>query len=66
MNIGENIKNKRTERGMTQENFAVEIGVGRSMVAQIERGSKIPNMLLGREIAKVLGCTMDELVEGGV
>ena len=65
MSLGENIKKRRIKKGMTQENLAVEIGIGRSMVAQIERGSKIPNMLLGYEIARVFECTMDELVEGG-
>lgn len=65
MSLGENIKNRRAEKNMTQEDFAGRIGVGRSMVAQIERGSKIPNMILGMEIARILGCSMDELVEGG-
>lgn len=63
MSIGENIKARRIKKGQTQEEFAFQIGVGRSMLAQIERGSKIPNMLLGMEIAKALGCRMDELVE---
>lgn len=64
MSIGENIKRRRTENGMTQEEFSSQIGVGRSMLAQIERGTKIPNMILGSSIAQVLGCTMDELVKG--
>lgn len=66
MNIGENIKDRRIKSGQTQEEFAVKIGVGRSMVAQIERGSKIPNMILGREIARVLRCSMEDLMEGGI
>lgn len=63
MSIGENIKTRRQSLGMTQEDLAGAIGIGRSMVAQIERGSKIPNMMLGRDIARVLGCGMEKLLE---
>jgi len=61
MSIGECIKRKRLEMGYSQDTFAKMIGIGQSMVAQIERGSKIPNMLLGKSIAEVLGCRVDEL-----
>lgn len=64
MSVGENIKAKRQALGMTQERLADAVGLGRSMVAQIERGSKVPNMVLGRDIARVLGCCMEELLEG--
>lgn len=63
MTIGENIKHRRMERGLSQTEMAQLIGVGQSMVAQIERGTKIPSMILGKEIAKTLGCRMDELME---
>lgn len=63
MSVGENIKAKRQALGMTQEKLADAVGLGRSMVAQIERGSKVPNMVLGRDIARVLGCGMEELLE---
>lgn len=63
MSIGANIKTKRIFMGMTQEKLADAVGVGRSMIAQIERGSKVPNMVLGRDIARVLECSMEELLE---
>ena len=62
MSLGENIKKRRQQRKLTQEDFALQIGVGRSMLCQIERGTKIPNMILGKEIARKLDCTMYELV----
>lgn len=65
MSIGENIKARRLAMGMTQEELACAVGLGRSMVAQIERGSKVPNMILGRDIARVLKCGMDSLLEEG-
>ncbi len=63
MSVGENIKAKRLTLGLTQEELACAVGVGRSMVAQIERGSKIPNLMLGRDIAVALGCSMEKLLE---
>ena len=63
MSLSENIKNRRIKKSYTQQQFAEEVGVGRSMIAQIERGTKIPNMMLGMEIARVLECSMDELVK---
>lgn len=63
MSVGENIRAKRLNLGLTQEELARAIGIGRSMVAQIERGSKIPNLMLGRDIAAVLGCSMEKLLE---
>ncbi len=63
MSVGENIKARRLTLGLTQEELAREVGIGRSMVAQIERGSKIPNIILGRDIAEVLGCSVEKLLE---
>lgn len=62
MSVGENIKARRMALGMTQESLAKAVGLGRSMMAQIERGSKIPNLILGRDIAKVLQCDLNDLV----
>lgn len=63
MSLSENIRNRRIKKSFTQQQFAEKVGVGRSMIAQIERGTKIPNMMLGKEIARVLECSMDELVK---
>lgn len=35
------------------------------MIAQIERGTKIPTILLSQEIAKALNCTINDLIEAG-
>ncbi len=65
MSIGECIKTKRLAFGYSQENLAEQVGIGRSMMAQIERGSKIPNMLLGKSIAQALGCKVEDLYGEG-
>ncbi len=61
--IGDGIRSRRKSAGMTQDDLADEIGIGRSMMAQIERGSKVPTMVLGRQIARVFKCNMEELFE---
>lgn len=62
MNVGENIKNRRTAMGMSQKDLASAIGVSIPMICQIERGTKSVTLLLGAEIAKVLKCDMNDLV----
>ncbi len=61
MTIGECIKAKRIANGYSQASLADQIGIGQPMMAQIERGTKIPNMLLGKSIARVLECKIEEL-----
>lgn len=65
MSIGECIKAKRIESGYSQDSLAKLVGIGQPMMAQIERGTKIPNMLLGRSIAQVLECKVEDLYGEG-
>lgn len=61
MNIGKNIKEKRSAKGMTQVALSIKSGVKTSMLCQIEKGTKVPSLGAALEIAKALGCTVDEL-----
>ena len=61
MSIGECIKAKRVAFGYSQDRLAKAVGIGQSMMAQIERGTKVPNMLLGKSIAQVLECKVEDL-----
>ncbi len=63
MSIGENIKKKRKEAGINQYVLAEKVGVTQGYIAKVELNMKIPSMTLGMAIAKVLGCTMDELAK---
>lgn len=63
MNVGSNIKERRNALGMTQQQLAEKVSVEQSLICQIERGSKTPNLALGKEIADALHCTLDELVK---
>ena len=62
MSVAENICRLRNERGLTQLELSKRVGVNRSMIAQIERGTKIPTILLGKQIANVLGCSIEALI----
>ena len=61
MNIGENVKKKRIACGLTQQQLAEIGGVVAATICQIERGTKTLSMPLGKQIAEVLNCTLDNL-----
>ena len=56
-------KEQTGKLGITQKQMAENLSLAQPMIAQIERGTKIPNMILGLAIARMLGCTMEDLVE---
>jgi len=61
MNIGENIKRCRLEKGMTQEQLANIVGVSNQAVSKWECDGSIPDGLLFVPIADALGVTTDNL-----
>ena len=62
MSVAENIEKMRNSKNMTQTELAVAVGVSQSMIGQIERGSKMPTVLLAHDIAKVLGYSLQDIV----
>lgn len=64
MNFGTNVKKVRKKAKMTQAELASAASVTPSMINQIEKGIKNPSVLVGFEIAKALGTTVDELCKG--
>lgn len=62
MNIGENIKKLREKKNIKQAELAEKTGVTQAMICQIERGTKNPSLQVGVDIAKVLDCTVEELL----
>lgn len=65
MHIGEVMKKYRLEKGYTQEDMAERLYISRPYYTSIERGNKVPNILLAGEIAVLLGVTLDELLRDG-
>lgn len=59
--IGENIREKRTERGWMQAKLADKIKVHYASISNWERGDSCPNALYLVALADVFECTTDEL-----
>lgn len=63
-----NIRRLRFERGMTQEELALRVGVSRQTVMSIERGATNPSVLLAFKVAMALQAPVTEVfqVEGSL
>ncbi len=63
-----NIRRLRFERGMTQEELALRVGVSRQTVMSIERGATNPSVLLAYKISMALQTPVTEVfaMEGGL
>ncbi len=64
VNLTVNIKKAREKVGLTQQELANELGVVQSTVAMWETQSSLPRADKLPALAKVLGCTIDELLKG--
>lgn len=62
MSVGNNIKRKREAKGISQLELAEQIGCSRSLIAQFEVDIKMPSLAMGKAMADIFGCTVDELV----
>lgn len=54
----------RDHRGLTLQALASTCGVTRQMLSMIEHGKTKPSITLLSQLAKALGCDMDDLVPG--
>ena len=62
IDIGQRIKEKRIEKGMTQEKLSEAIGVGPSHMSHIESGSTVPSFEVFISILNALECSADQLL----
>ncbi len=58
-----NIRRLRFERGMTQEELALRVGVSRQTVMSIERAATNPSVLLAYKIAMALQSPVTEVFQ---
>ncbi len=65
MTVGEKVRERRKELELSQQQLADAVHVGQSMICQIERGTKSLSIGLGAEIARVLGCRLEDFLESG-
>ncbi len=64
MNLGENIYRLRTERNLSQGDFADALEVSRQSVSKWENNSAVPELEKLMKMAELFGITLDELVTG--
>lgn len=57
------LKKLREKSGLSQENVATHVGVGRSAVAMWETGKTTPRTETLPKLAALFGCTVDEMLD---
>jgi transcriptional regulator with XRE-family HTH domain len=58
-------KEAREKSGITQKELATTLGMDQSAISLWENGKTMPRAILLPKIAKILGCTVDELINAG-
>jgi len=58
-----NLKQIRTDRGLTQAELAAQAGVSRKTINTVENGVFIPSTILALRLAQVLHVTVEELFQ---
>ena len=64
MLIGENIKQLRANKGLTQEGFARETGISRSYLSDLENNRKSPTIETLEKIARKMNTSLKFLIGG--
>ncbi len=60
--LKDNVKQRREQMKLSQQQLADLIGVNQAMIHYIEAGTKIPSLAVTISLANALGCSIDELV----
>ena len=63
MSFSQKIKCLREQKALTQKELANLVDVSQPSIAQYEMGIKIPNIVVGVKLAKVLDTTCGELID---
>lgn len=56
------IKQKRLERKLTQQELSDLVHTKRSNITRYENGSRKPDVMMLKRLAKALNCTVDKLI----
>jgi transcriptional regulator with XRE-family HTH domain len=56
--FGQTLKCLRTAKGISQEDFALNIGLHRTYISQLERGLKSPSLRTIEKICRELGISL--------
>lgn len=63
--LNNNIKQFREDRGWSQQELAERAGLSRAGISAIETGKLVPSTVAALALAKVFGCTVEELFKLG-
>lgn len=63
MDLGENIKKYRKQKGLTQKDLASKVGVTASTITKYEKGDLEPNLDIIKKIAKALDISYIEIID---
>ena len=55
------LKAARVNAGLTQVQVADRVGTTKNTISNYERGITVPDMDMGRKLAAVYGCTVNDL-----
>jgi len=61
--LGNRLKEFRTERGLTQTELALRIGVSRKTINTVENSVFVPSTILALSLARALGTTVEQLFQ---
>lgn len=62
VNIGQNIRRLRTERGLSETDLAARAGIREADVLRYERNANRPRIETAARLAHALGVTLDDLI----
>lgn len=62
MTLAENLKKRREEYELSQEELAKKVGIDRATISRYEAGYKVPSLYTTVAIADALNISVDELV----
>ncbi|MDR3983098.1 MAG: helix-turn-helix transcriptional regulator [Dysosmobacter sp.] len=60
--LGEYLKKYRIENGLTQADLAGKLSISQNAISQYENGKRCPPISRIAKIAKVLGCSVGDIV----
>lgn len=63
-NLGENIKEMRLRKNMTQSQLANKLGVSKQVISAYEKGKRMPSYDILFKLANIFSTTINDLILG--
>lgn len=61
--LAANLRRLRTEKGLSQEQFAFEVGIHRTYISDLERGRRNPTISVVEKLAHCLNVNLGMLLD---